>query len=96
MSVYAIYSSLRYYNQVTSKLDYASVAEPKLLVRQDKGYNLPYLFSSIDSAAKFLHNTLNVETKVADTVFLSKYRSVDNSSHLLEFTKYTINKLDVL
>ena len=47
MSVYAIYSSLRYYNQVTSKLDSAPVAEPKLLVKQDAGFNFPYLFSSI-------------------------------------------------
>lgn len=96
MSVYVIYSSLRYYNQVTSKLDSASVAEPKLLVRQNAGYNLPYLFSSLDSAAKFLYSILNVENKVSDTVFLSKYRSVADSSHLLEFTKYTIKKLDVL
>ena len=96
MSVYIIYSSLRYYNQVTSKLDSAPVAEPKLLVKQNAGYNLPYLFLSIDSAAKFLYNTLNVENKVSDTVFLSKYRSVANSSYLLEFTKYTIKKLDVL
>lgn len=96
MSVFVIYSSLRYYNQVTSRLDSETVNEPKLLVKQDNGYNLPYLFSSIDFAAKFLRNTLNVETKVADTVFLSKYRSVANSSHLLEFTKYTIKKLDVL
>ena len=44
MSVYVIYSSLRYYNQVTSKLDSAPVAEPKLLVKKDAGYNLPYLF----------------------------------------------------
>lgn len=96
MSVYVIYSSLRYYNQVTSNLDSESVAEPKLLVRQNAGYNLPYLFSSLDSAAKFLYSTLNVENKVSDTVFLSKYRSVVDSSHLLEFTKYTIKKLDVL
>lgn len=96
MSVYVIYSSLRYYNQVTSKLDSASVAESKLLVKQDKGYNLPYLFSSIDSAANFLYNTLKIDSKVSDTVFLSKYRSVTNSSHLLEFTKYSIRKIDVL
>ena len=96
MSVYAIYSSLRYYNQATSKLDSAPVAETKLLVKQDAGFNLPYLFSSIESAAKFLYSTLNVENKVSDTVFLSKYRSVADSSHLLEFTKYTIKKLDVL
>ena len=93
MSVYAIYSSIRYRNDLTSEVTYGK--GPMLLTHYVKGFYLPYLFSSVEEATNFLYEHWNISTKVHKTTYLSKFREVPNSSHVFEFTMYNIREVKV-